>query len=196
MINVIGITGPIGAGKSTVAKILCDMGIPVIDADIVARQITQKGSLVLGKLVERFGQGILNEDGNLNRRCLADVAFKDANSIQILNEITHPPIIESIKNMIIDFENNGQKSVAIEATLLFESGCDTLCNTVISVIAPIEARMKRVILRDKSDEKNIKMRMAAQQCDEYYINKSQYVIINDDTSRLQKQIEAIICKIG
>jgi dephospho-CoA kinase len=196
MIYVIGLTGPIGAGKSTVARIISGMDIPVIDADIVARQVTQKGSPVLGKLIEMFGQCILNVDGSLNRRQLADIAFKDMKSTQRLNEITHPAIISSIKNKITDFENEGKKTVAIEATLLFESGADTLCDAVISVIAPIEIRIKRIILRDQVDEKNIKMRIAVQQDEEFYRSKSKYVIINDDNdAKLQKTALQIICKI-
>ena len=196
MIYVIGLTGPIGAGKSTVASIISKMDIPVIDADIVARQVTESGSPVLFKLTNIFGHDILNTDGSLNRRQLAATAFKDKKSTQMLNEITHPAIILSIKDKITEFENQGKKAVVVEAALLFESKTDTQCSAVISVLAPIEMRMKRVALRDKTDEKNIKMRMAAQQDDEFYKSKSQYVIINDgNDAKLQKQVEQIICNI-
>ena len=196
MIYVIGLTGPIGAGKSTVANIISKMDIPVIDADIEARQITEKDSPILEKLTGIFGQNILNTDGTLNRKQLATVAFKDKESTQLLNEITHPAIISRIKDKITGYENQGKKAVAVEATLLFESKTDLHCNAVISVIAPIEVRMKRVALRDQTDEKNIKMRMAAQQADEYYTSKSKYIIMNDDNdAKLQKQVEQIICTI-
>ena len=196
MIYVIGLTGPIGAGKSTVARIISKMDIPVIDADIVARQVTESGSPVLLKLTDIFGQDILNTDGSLNRRQLAAIAFKDTKSTQKLNEITHPAIISSIKDKITEFETQGKKAVVVEAALLFESGTNTQCSAVISVIAPIDLRLKRVALRDQTDEKNIRMRMAAQQDDEYYRSKSQYVVINDDNdTNLQKQVEQIIYKI-
>ncbi len=196
MITVIGITGPIGAGKSTVARLISQQGIPVIDADIVARRMTEKGSPVLQALTEEFGKDILYQDGSLNRRQLAAVAFADDKSAKRLNEITHPVIIESIKNEISALEKAGKKAVAIEATLLFESGSDKLCNTVFAVIAPAEIRMNRIIQRDNADEKSIKLRMAAQQQDDYYVSKAQYTIFNDENdAELQKQVNTIIGNI-
>ncbi len=168
-----------GSGKSAVAKIFCDNGFVLIDADKLAKKVTEKGSPVLAKLSDVFGADVINFDGTLNRALLAQKAFKDEESTELLNAVTHPAIIALVKQEIKSFFENGKTKIIYDAPVLFESGTDSLCDKVVCVIADKEQRIKRVKSRDNMPAEDIKNRINAQHPDSFYTEKSDYVIYNN-----------------
>lgn len=191
---IVGLTGPSGAGKSTVASHFILNRIPVINADEIAREAVCPGSAGLKELVDTFSDKILNEDGTLNRRMLANICFADEESLKILNEITHPKIIYLIQLKIDELSKDPRNSIVIlDAPTLFESGCNVMCDVVISVLASTGARLKRIQIRDKIDLNSAMNRISSQPDDNFYISKSDKVIYNDkNTSALTPQINNII----
>ena len=175
MKTVIGLTGPIGAGKSTVAQRFAERGFYVVDADRVARTIVEKGSAVLPKLANAFGSEILEPDGSLNRKKLAALAFASKENTQLLNDLTHPAIISEVNNEI---ESCQQNLVLLDAPQLFESGCDKMCSTVVGVLADRDIRLKRVQERDSLTTEQIINRIKVQYPDSFYLEHCQHIVNN------------------
>lgn len=191
-IYVVGLTGPTGAGKTTVAKMFEKKGIRVIDADIISREVTDHSSRGLQALCVAFGKEILNDDGSLNRKKLADIAFSCPENTRKLNDTLHPLIIMEIRRRIRDLASEGSKLAIIDAALLFESDCHYLCNDVISVIADDDTRINRIIARDNITEESAKRRMGAQKELSFYINNSNHIITNsDDIFALEQQVNNV-----
>lgn len=192
---VLGLTGATGAGKGFLSKKLVAMGFEVIDTDKIAHQITEKGSPILQKLQRAFGEDILI-DGELDRKLLAKRVFRDKKSQKLINSITHPEIIMISKEKIQLSEKNGQHRFIIDAPLLFESGMDKICNATIAVICPDERlRMARVIERDGISEEQAKVRMKSQPKDEFYTEKTDFVVVNDGKKDVDSQIINIFLKM-
>lgn len=190
---VVGLTGPIGSGKSVVAQIFLNNDYKLIDADKVAREVVEKGSPVLEKLALEFGCDVINQDGTLNRRLLADRAFSTKDGTDRLNSITHPAIVDLVKKKIAQYEENGVERIIYDAPLLFESNTNKLCDCIVSVIAPKEVRIQRVIERDSVTEADVRKRISAQHDESYYTEKSNYVIYNNSTLKeLRRTTQSIV----
>lgn len=175
---IIGLTGQTGAGKSTVSEFISQMNyrVKIINADSVAREALAAHSDCLKRLAQLFGYDIINSDGSCNRKLLAQKAFSSKENTQLLNQITHPWIIERVKEYILLYQSEKCDIIIFDAPLLFESGGDTLCDTVIAVTAPYEIRLDRIIRRDTMTESEAKLRMKAQHNEEYYSQKANFVI--------------------
>lgn len=142
---VIGITGGIGAGKSTVLKLLKEkFGFTVIEADLVAKELMRQGTVVYQQVTERFGKEILREDGEFDRKKLAAVVFQDKEKLAALNGIVHPAVIEEIRKQITLNEAEGFGRFVIEAALLIESGCNRLCDQVWYIDTAEDVRIERL----------------------------------------------------
>lgn len=178
-IMVVGLTGQTGAGKSTVSKIFEENGFAVINADIVARQVVEKGCPCLDELTDFFGEGILNETGELNRRVLGDIVFNDQKKLEILNSITYPYITAEIFERIKKYKDEGEKFILLDAPTLFESRADDFCDLIISVIAHEEIREKRIMERDGLTHEQAKSRMNSQHTEEFFKKNSDYYIKNN-----------------
>lgn len=174
----VGLTGTTGAGKSTVAEGLKKYGYAVIDADLIARIATERSSPLLPQLAEAFGADIINEDGSLNRKLLADRAFRSDFERNTLNSITHPEIIRLIEKKVQGAFWDGYEAVIIDAPQLFESGLAKDCNLVISVVAPEDVRLRRIMERDEMTEESARKRIKAQLPDDYFRQNSDFVIEN------------------
>ncbi|MBQ1451370.1 MAG: dephospho-CoA kinase [Clostridia bacterium] len=174
----VGLTGTTGAGKSTVAEGLKKYGYAVIDADLIARIATERSSPLLPQLAEAFGADIINEDGSLNRKLLADRAFRSDFERNTLNSITHPEIIRLIEKKVQGAFWDGYEAVIIDAPQLFESGLAKSCNLVISVVAPEDVRLRRIMERDEMTEESARKRIRAQLPDDYFRQNSDFVIEN------------------
>ena len=180
--TIIGLTGGSGVGKGEVCKIFANLGIDSIDTDKIAREVTQKGSECLNELVWHFSESILDENGELNRQHLADIAFASKENHEILNKITHRHIIEKCLSKIAEFEAIGKNAIIIDAPLLFESGFDKRCEIIISVIsADINVRLERIVKRDNISLEQVQNRIKKQKDDDFLIKNSDYVIHNDGT---------------
>lgn len=176
--KIIALTGKTGAGKSTVAELLKEMGCFIIDGDIIARQITEKGKPTLKKLCEAFGDDILLSDGTLDRKALAKKAFASSENTNLLNSITHPEIKRDFITKIDKAENEGYTTVIIDAAAILESDCKNLCEKVIVVHAPEDIRLERILARDGITREQALTRIKAQKSDEYYLKQADLVIHN------------------
>lgn len=186
--KIIGLTGGIGTGKSTVAEYLKSQGYRHIDADEISRSLTCDGSPMVDKLNEIFGpNGIMGLEGNeilkspgiLNRQALADIVFKDDKRRDKLNEIMLTEIIKIIDENIDFFHDDDCDSdVLLDAPLLFESGLESRCDQVILVVADADERIHRVCQRDGMTEEQVADRINSQMSDEDKISRSDIIIDN------------------
>ena len=189
-ITVIGLTGPTGSGKTTVADAWREHGAYIIDTDKLARQVTEAGSPCLSKLVDVFTSAILNSDGTLNRPELAKRAFATADSAQQLNAITHPAIVELTRQEIEHAAEQGYAVAVVDAPLLYEAKADALCDAIVAVIAPADIRMQRIMARDHLTAEQAAQRMAAQPSDAFYCRDG-VTILDGSGDAMVLQQEAI-----
>lgn len=190
--KIIGVTGSSGAGKSTVCEIIKEKyNSEIIDADKVARQLTKKGSAYLSAIVKCFGNEIINDEGNLIRKKLANIIYNNNEKREKLNELTFIYVVDEIKNRIKTIENKDY--IIIDAPLLYESKLDGICDFVIAVIADKDNQLKRITKRDDIPEDIAKKRLEIQNSNDFFIKKSEKVIYNDSTfEELEKKIEEIL----
>lgn len=192
---IIGLTGQTGAGKSTVAGLLQKKhGFQVIDADKIARSVTEKGSPVLATLAREFSQEILNSDGSLNRRRLGETAFSSKENTQKLNSITHPAITRVVVSELKRFEAEGCSACIVDAALLFGSGIEELCDFTAAVVAPEDVREERIVARDSITPQAAKKRMAAQPAQEEYTRNADITVRNYSPFSVEAETEKIIDK--
>ena len=165
MVMLIGLTGGIGAGKSTVAQLFEERGVPIVDADAIARDVVTPGEPALAELVEHFGDSILGADGELNRGKLAEVAFADAESHEALNAIMHPAISAETSKRIDALR--GEHSVIVhDVPLLVEAGLAGNYDLTVLVDTPAQIRLQRLTELRGMDPEDAKKRIAAQATDE------------------------------
>ena len=193
--KIIGLTGLTGAGKSTVAQKLMAYGCYHIDADKVAREVINNDENVKNKLKKRFGNDVINADGTTNRPLLASRAFADEQSTLDLNAITHPAVIEEIKSITKDMEEVGYRGIIIDAIALFESGLDDLCDFNVTVVAPKELRLERIIKRDNITEEKALERINAQKDESFFTGKSDFVLWNYPPYDINVEIRPIVAQI-
>jgi len=190
---IVGITGQSGAGKTAVSAMLAARGYPVIDADLVARQVVAKGSKCTLDLAVEFGIEILNVDGTLNRRKLGSIVFTDKKKRMRLNRITFPYIQEEIFLQVEGLRKKGKNVIFLDAPTLIESGTHKRCDKVVSVIAPLELRVRRIIQRDELTREEAMQRISAQHGDAYYTSRSDFVIENSgDIDGLREKVAQLI----
>lgn len=189
---IIGITGSSGAGKSTVCEILeNEYHVKVINADKIAKELSKKGTLYLLEIVQKFGEEILLENGELNRKKLANIIYHNEEKRNQLNECTFKYIRKEIEKQIQEHKN---ELIAIDVPLLFEAKLEEICNTTIAVIAKNkEAQIARIMQRDGIDKMHAEARLSAQHPNEFYTSRCQFVITNDnEIADIEKQIEEIL----
>ncbi len=189
--KIIGLTGLTGAGKSTVAQKLMAYGCYHIDADKVAKAVINNSEDVKNKLKERFGDDVVNADGTTNRSLLATRAFKDEESTNALNQITHPAVTEEIKRIIEEKKSDSFKAVIIDAIALFESGEDALCDFTVAVVAPTDIRLNRIMARDNITKEKALERINAQKDESFFTKKADFVLWNYPPYDLDKEIMPI-----
>ena len=152
---IIGLCGGSGSGKGYVCKLFEKYDIPHIDTDRLYREVTvKKGSRCLSELCEACGYGILDQEGELNRKVLADIVFLK-NGTKVLNEITHKHIKVDTDILIEKYKEQGKRAVLVDAPVLFESGFDRMCDYTICVVASYEARLERILKRDNITEEKV-----------------------------------------
>jgi len=177
-VKTIGVTGGIGSGKSTVSKILSDLGAEVIDADAIYRCIAKKGNEVYREIVESFGDEILDVNGEIDRKKLAAIAFKDEDGIRTLNSVTHKHVARIIIEKLNEFKNR-EKVVVIDAAIPVEHGFLDVADQVWVVLADKENRIKRVMKRSGLTYEQVVERMKAQPGDDYYCGIADVIIPNN-----------------
>ena len=144
--KVIGVTGGIGSGKSTVAHILHGLGAKVIDADVISKDIVDKDTVVLQEIIQVFGKGILNDAYELDRKKLGDIVFKNALKLMELEQITHKYIVrEIIKRIDFEKQKNSSNIIVLEASIPVDHGFKDVVDEIWVVEAKMEERIKRVM---------------------------------------------------
>ena len=188
MTKIIGLTGGIGSGKTTIANYFMAAGIPVYIADDEARKIMQSDEII-AEIKKTFGSAIF-ENGILNREKLAQIVFGDAEKLKLLNAIIHPAVKKHFQNWILNHKNS--PFIIYEAAILFESGSYKDCDKIITVTAPMESRIQRVIQRDNSSRDQVLKRINAQWNDNQRIAKSDFVIQNDSLENAKSEVDKIL----
>jgi len=186
--RVFGLTGNIGAGKSTVAAMFREAGIPVLDADRISREVTAPGAAAYRDVVKEFGPGILAPDGAIDRGRLAEIVFSDPVPRARLEAITHPAILAAVKESLARLAREGHRVAIVEATLIHESGRKGLFESVISVTCGPDTQLLRLAERGGMTREHAAARLSAQMDAEEKARASDYVIDNSgdlESTRLQ-----------
>ena len=176
MSYVVGLTGGIGSGKSTVANLFADLGVPIVDADIVARQVVEKGSPLLTQIAAHFGEQVLTEKGELNRATLRELVFQNEAERSWLNGLLHPAIRTE---MIAQLQAQSAPYVLFVVPLLIENNLCELCNRVLVVDVKAETQLIRASRRDNNNIQLIQEIMNAQVSRETRLSYADDVINND-----------------
>ncbi|MBQ3507465.1 MAG: dephospho-CoA kinase [Clostridia bacterium] len=180
----VGLTGPSGAGKGTVASLFARYGVPSIDTDAVYHALLTPPSACLDELTARFGREILTAKGTLDRQALAAVVFAPGHAADLadLNKITHRHVLCEVRRLLAIYKAEGKSAVLVDAPQLFESGFDTECDFVLAVLASREARMSRIMARDGLDVAQATARLDAQKSDDFFREQSDAILVNDSTA--------------
>ena len=188
MTKVIGLTGGIGSGKTTIANYFAEMGIPVYIADNASRAVMQLGHIIK-EVKNVFGETVF-EDGILNRAKLAEIVFNDKEKLAKLNAIVHPAVKKDFEVWLL--QHKKYEYVIYEAAILFESGRYKECDFIITVTAPEETRIDRVLKRDNTTRSQVLSRMQMQWKDEDRISKSNFVINNVNLKIAKEEVVKIL----
>ena len=177
--RVIGLTGGIASGKSTVSNIFKKVGVPIIDADIVARKVVEKDSVGLMSLTKRFGNSILLNDGSLDRTQLGRKMFSDASVLKEVNDLLQPLIRTEIELQIQDAKKQNAPLLILDIPLLFEMHYETLCDEIIVVGASVETQIQRLKNRDGLSKEEALKRIESQMSLEEKVQKADIVWTNE-----------------
>lgn len=183
----IGITGGIGSGKSTVCKIFAALGIPIYEADSRAKWLMSNDLQLIQKIKDTFGEAAYTTDNQLDRQYIASQVFNDGDKVKLLNSIVHPKVGEDY----LDWVNANQSAPYLlnEAALMYESGRYKTLDKVITVFAPVELRVQRVLARDpQRSQAEIEAIMQKQISEEEKIAKADYIIYNDNEQLVIPQV--------
>ena len=188
MTKVIGLTGGIASGKSTISNIFKEVGWPVIDADQTARQVVMPGSLGLAQIVSRFGSQVLQPDGTLDRATLGSMVFDDPQNLSDLDQIEHPLIMAAIDQQLAGFKKQGLPVVVLDVPLLFETGMDQECDLTVLAVVDRKTQLERLMKRDHCSKDAALKRINAQMPLEEKMRRADVTIDNNGSlaqTRLQ-----------
>ncbi len=191
--KVVGITGGMGSGKTTVCRIFELLGIPVFYADDEAKKLYEVPSIRSGT-VRIFGRGILDPQGRIDKKKLAGIVFNDKKALKQINNLIHP----AVKKKFIAWvkKQKSHRYVIKEAAIMIESGASRDIDYLISVISPKSLRISRLILRDNTNTSSLKKRISEQLPDKELLKRSDAVILNDDKHSLIEQVLKIHSNIS
>lgn len=190
---VVGLTGGIGCGKSEVRRMLANAGITVLDADTLARELSDSNVGIIKAIKEEFGEEMYDEAGRLRRKTLAQIVFNDRKKLEKLNGIIHPRVIRAVERELEQRQAQGEKIAVIDAALHFEINWNEAMDLMVVVDAPLEQRLVRVQQRDGVDEATVRRRMANQLPMEEKVRRADYVIQNDgDLHQLSTAVSKLV----
>jgi dephospho-CoA kinase len=193
MMNVIGLTGGIACGKSTVSSLLKEKhGAFIIDADQIIRELSEPGGKIYHFYRDLFGEEFFHADGSLNKKMVAHVIFSDEAKRKHIGKIAHPMVKREIEKCLQTLSESGMSLVVIDCPLMFESGVDALISKLIVVTVQEKVQIERLMARNHLTEAEAVSRIRAQVPQKYLLEQADYVIHNEDRSLLETQIEAII----
>lgn len=188
---IIGLTGMSGAGKTTACEAFRECGFAVINCDLTARTVTERGRPALREIALRFGDCLL-PDGELDRRKLGSVVFSSETERLALNKIIYPYIAYEIILEIISYIERGERYILLDAPTLFESGIDGICDKVVSITADMETCVSRITARDGLTPEQARQRLSSQFSEEIYQSRSDHCLKNNGTAEeLRKRVSEI-----
>ncbi len=191
---ILGITGGIGSGKSTVSSFLKEIGAAVIDADLISRQVVMPGEKALEELTEVFGNDILDDWGQLQRKKLAEIVFNNREKLEKLNGILHKYVAKRIKDNVKEQLINNTNIIVIDAPIPIKEGFLDLCHQVWTVSADKELRIRRIMQRSEMTYEEAVSRINSQLSEQEYLRVADIVIDNNrDYSHLKEQV---ICELN
>jgi len=201
MMKVIGLTGGIGTGKSTVAKYLAELGAAVLDLDKIGHEVMKSDSPAYQRIVSEFGKDILDTRGEIDRARLAKIVFKEPESLRRLNRIVHPGIDKIIDERISTYRRQGVKVVVLEGAAMLEAGKAKQADEIWITTAPEEVVLKRLNKRSGYSEKESRARMRSQLSDKERIKRAKAVIdtggsMDEVRARVEKEWEALMGRSG
>jgi dephospho-CoA kinase len=185
--KIIGLTGGIGSGKTTVLKMFKELGCATYVADIEAKKLMNSNKRLMNQIKLLFGDKAYLDD-KLNTAFIAEIVFNDKVKLTALNALVHPVVQEDFKNFV---NKSTSKIIIYEAAILFESGSDKLCDLIITVATDIDERIERIIKRDGVTKEQILERMQHQLNDEEKVKKADFVINNSDIFNTKEQVSTI-----
>ena len=195
-VNIIGLTGPTGSGKTEASKVFAQCGFKVINADTVARTVLDCNAECKQRLISTYGNNIIDDVGQIKRDVLAKFAFRNRETENLLNSITHPYIVKEIEKNILNLKRENCLWILLDAPLLFESKLDVLCDKTVSVLASKIKRLERIMIRDTIDMDAAVNRINIQPNEDFYVKRSNYILYNNcDKNNFNIEIEKIILKI-
>lgn len=181
--RVIGLTGSIACGKSTISRYLISLGFPVIDGDQISRELTAPGSPVLEEIRHNFGDRYMNENGNLNRRALGQLIFRDEHARSRLDAVMAPHLMRMTKEGIEQYRSEGADLCFLDMPLLLEKGYDSLCDSVWTVWLPEDIQLSRLMERDSLSEEDALRRIRSVMSSDEKASRADHVIDNSGTVR-------------
>lgn len=190
---VLGVTGGIASGKSTVVKMLKELGAPVIDLDVIAKQVVQPGKPAWKEIVDYFGKQILQEDGTIDRKRLSKIVFRDVGKRKKLETLTHPRIHgEFIKQLNKIVEKDSKAIVQVDIPLLVEQKLQYMFHKILVVYIPVGKQIERLAERDGSSKEEAAHRVKAQLAIDEKLAYADFVIYNDKSlEETKKQVEEL-----
>ncbi len=193
--KIIGLTGGIGTGKSTVSAYLAQKGCKIIDADLISHQMTEAGSPCLAEIKAAFGEDVFLRDGNLDRKKVGRLVFADATKKKTLEQIITRRVIEKTLQILQDCRAQQEDLVVLDAPLLFECGMQRYTDETWLVVCRTETRLRRIAARDGLAEEDIQKRIANQMSTEQKEKLADYIIDNSrDLAWLYAQIDTLLAK--
>lgn len=186
----IGITGGIGSGKSFFSSRLKEYGIPVFDSDSEAKKLMLVSPFIVSSLKSLLGDNVYI-DGKLNKSLIADYIFSSPTNAHKINSIVHPCVKKEFLSWVNEHFNSGDRIVAIESAILLDSGFDDIVDKVVTVHAPLELRISRVMKRDHTSREKVLERINSQMSDDERNQRADFVIENDGLTPLDEQIERL-----
>jgi dephospho-CoA kinase len=191
-VRVVGLTGGIGSGKTTVARMFEKLGAEIVDADTIAREVVRSGTPALAKITERFGADVLTAEGALDRKKLAAIVFSDDRARADLNAIVHPAVAQRTQEEILARAAKGARLILYDVPLLYESGLEATFPEVIVVSVPQDVQRARILARDALSTEDIEARIRAQMPLEAKVQRATWVIDNsgplEETERRVKAL--------
>lgn len=193
---LVGVTGGIGSGKSTVCAMLAGLGCELFEADRVAKELQLHDPEVIAGIEELFGSDLYHRDDSgvlsIDRKAIAAIVFSDPKKLEALNRLMHPKVRDAFQREIVRCAREGKRMLCKEAAILFESGMDQELDRIIVVAAGDGVRLERAVARGMGSREEVKRRMKAQWPQEQLIERAHYVIFNDgNIDELRSQVEQV-----